>query len=122
MNMNEEVKNKWIEALRSGDYEQGRCAMHRGDTFCCLGVLCDVHRKEQLESRGESDAWVEETWEENLSYYHASTILPAEVSRWAGFNSTNPTIEINEKTNTIATHNDTGQSFEVIADAIEKQF
>ena len=117
--MNEEPKKKWVEALRSGDYEQGRCAMHREDKFCCLGVLCDVHRQEE---NGESDAWVEETWEENRSYCRASTLLPIEVCKWAGFNSANPTIEINGKIDTIATHNDTGQSFEVIADAIEEQF
>lgn len=120
--MNEEVKNKWVEALRSGNYEQGRCAMHREDKFCCLGVLCDVHRHEQLELEGQAPAWVEESWEKNLTYNGASTLLPDEVSKWAGFNSANPTIKIDGVTCTIATHNDVGRSFEAIADAIEEQF
>lgn len=34
---------KWIRALRSGDYEQGTSKLRRKeDSFCCLGVACDV--------------------------------------------------------------------------------
>ena len=29
----------WIEALRSGKYEQGSGALERNEKFCCLGVL-----------------------------------------------------------------------------------
>lgn len=49
-----EIKRRWIEALRSGQYQQTRGALRRLGTdtnstgesypegFCCLGVLCDV--------------------------------------------------------------------------------
>lgn len=41
--MDAELKRKWIEALRSGEYRQARMvlrdAMHR---MCCLGVLATV--------------------------------------------------------------------------------
>lgn len=39
-----ELKTKWIIALRSGDYEQGRDGHLRDrlNCFCCLGVLADV--------------------------------------------------------------------------------
>lgn len=39
-----EQKAKWVEALRSGKYKQGKFALHRIDQkdFCCLGVLCEV--------------------------------------------------------------------------------
>jgi hypothetical protein len=40
--MNPEYKAKWIAALRSGAYKQGREALRNDDEFCCLGVLCDV--------------------------------------------------------------------------------
>lgn len=40
---------KWLAALRSGKYKQGKYALKRvlpeeegGTTFCCLGVLCDI--------------------------------------------------------------------------------
>jgi hypothetical protein len=37
-----ELKAKWIEALRSGAYRQGRGQLKFGDRYCCLGVLCKV--------------------------------------------------------------------------------
>lgn len=41
--MNSEWKQKWIEALRSGKYEQGKHVLRSGDNkYCCLGVLCDI--------------------------------------------------------------------------------
>ena len=41
--MKNDIKAKWLEALRSGRYEQGtgRLRNYRNQ-FCCLGVLCDV--------------------------------------------------------------------------------
>lgn len=41
--MNKEVKDQWVTALRSGEYEQGRSQLQTSDgKFCCLGVLCEV--------------------------------------------------------------------------------
>jgi hypothetical protein len=43
--MDANLKTKWVEALRSGEYKQGteyllnRC----NGTYCCLGVLCVVY-------------------------------------------------------------------------------
>ena len=43
--LKDEVKSAWLEALRSGQYTQGRGALRADDRYCCLGVLCDVYRK-----------------------------------------------------------------------------
>jgi hypothetical protein len=41
--MHSEMKAKWIEALRSGKYEQGFAQLKTNDNkYCCLGVLCDL--------------------------------------------------------------------------------
>lgn len=48
--MNSELKTKWIEGLRSGEYLQGRNNLVKETTnnmkyshsYCCLGVLCDI--------------------------------------------------------------------------------
>ena len=37
------MRAKWTEALRSGEYQQGRRALRDGDAFCCLGVACDLY-------------------------------------------------------------------------------
>jgi hypothetical protein len=36
------LKAEWVEALRSGRYQQGHGVLRSGDEYCCLGVLCDV--------------------------------------------------------------------------------
>lgn len=41
--MDAEVKAKWLEALRSGKYQQAQGVLRQNEThFCCLGVLCDL--------------------------------------------------------------------------------
>lgn len=46
--MRPDVKAKWITALRSGEYRQGRGSLREHDAYCCLGVLCDLHAKETI--------------------------------------------------------------------------
>jgi hypothetical protein len=38
-----DLRRKWVEALRSGKYQQGKGALRNSDNrYCCLGVLCDI--------------------------------------------------------------------------------
>lgn len=41
--MDKAIKRKWVKALRSGKYKQGKGHLkdERG-RFCCLGVLCNI--------------------------------------------------------------------------------
>jgi len=32
----------WVDALRSGQYEQTQERLRHADAFCCLGVLCET--------------------------------------------------------------------------------
>lgn len=41
--MTPELKARWVAALRSGQYAQGKGQLRRfDDTYCCLGVLANV--------------------------------------------------------------------------------
>lgn len=40
--MKADLKAKWIEALRSGEYEQASGQLRLDGAYCCLGVLCEV--------------------------------------------------------------------------------
>ena len=41
--VDQELKAKWLEALRSGEYVQGYGALcSRDNEYCCLGVLVEV--------------------------------------------------------------------------------
>ena len=70
--MNAKVKKLWVEALKSGEYFQGKGQLviepkdmgyaldikeaeaETGDTlFCCLGVLTNIY----VEETGDTDAW-----------------------------------------------------------------
>ena len=71
MAMNPEVKQKWIDALRSGKYEQGSEKLRSVSGYCCLGVLCDLYAQEhdtQWEFRGN-----EETNLQPMDYWYFGT-------------------------------------------------
>lgn len=55
--MNPEKKRLWLEALRSGEYKQGRKVLKtNSELFCCLGVYADA--VEQV------------SWEPTRSYHY----------------------------------------------------
>jgi hypothetical protein len=37
--MPKEIKDKWLTALRSGEYQQGKGMLCNENKYCCLGVL-----------------------------------------------------------------------------------
>ena len=41
--MDKHWKTKWVKALKSGEYAQGKGCLKDMDTYCCLGVLCEIH-------------------------------------------------------------------------------
>lgn len=51
--MTKAQKAKWIEALRSGKYQQGKDMLYRAGRYCCLGVAgVAVFGKSTTELRG----------------------------------------------------------------------
>jgi hypothetical protein len=102
--MNPEIKAKWLEALRSGRYKQGRKKLRpTPDTYCCLGVLCDIlgddwnHPHLDYEYDGETFELGE------------GVLTRAEIAD-ADFVNT-----------TLANNNDAGWSFEHLARLIESE-
>lgn len=87
--MNPRIKQLWLDALRSGDYEQGTGRLRTGNRFCCLGVLCDLHSKEtgagRWEGAGEGgERWYELPGNSLIFPKTAEFYLPTEVAIWAG--------------------------------------
>ena len=119
--MNKEIKDKWLAALRSGEYKQCRGRLKKGNknkSFCCLGVLTDLAIKS-----GE----VSLNWDNNLvidlsSYINMSS-LNEETIEWSGANGLGDTGGFRGKNNdyiVLAAKNDRGASFKQIANIIEK--
>ena len=125
--MNPEIKAKWVAALRSGEYQQGRANLrNRAEEFCCLGVLCDLAAKEGLgswDADRRDDAYVWPNQEANLGY--DVTLFPVGIKKWAGLGVVDgglgPQVIVNGSLQALAIHNDDGRSFAQIADAIEEQ-
>lgn len=104
--MNTNVKEKWVKALRSGEYKQGTKRLrNKFNEYYCLGVLCDLHRKEN-----DNDWEVHEN--SCYRYIHSTALLPQQVGNWAWleYRHEGPLVALN----------DGGKSFEEIANYIEE--
>lgn len=108
------VKQLWIAALRSGEYIQGSGGLRRGNTYCCLGVLCDIYHK--VTGNG---TWTEKQFGSYYSFELISTYLPVSVIKWAGLLSNNPHLP---DSTLIGAANDHGVNFASIANTIEGSF
>jgi len=40
--MKASIKARWVKALRSGEYKQGRGSLKSATGYCCLGVLASI--------------------------------------------------------------------------------
>lgn len=96
--MDETIKKLWVKALKSNTYKQGKGHLRKDDSFCCLGVLCDLHSKSNPDSY-----WVSPTLSTSTVYKYSagssvdsnnkpttvedSEQLPSAVCDWAGINN-----------------------------------
>lgn len=94
--MKKAIKKRWLEALRSGNYDQGRAKLRTeqegGDSFCCLGVLCDLAVQDgaipEPKTYGQSPVFHYGTHslddvDNAVGYHDSATALPQEVIEWA---------------------------------------
>lgn len=104
----DEVFDIWLTALRSGKYQQTQHRLKRDNSFCCLGVLCDLAVKDGGRP-----------WSSPEQLYVIASITPseglppAEISRFM-FGDEHWVIS-----NFIAETNDSGLNFEEMANLIE---
>lgn len=111
--MNAEIKQRWVDALKSGKYEQGRLDLRKGDKWCCLGVLCDVVQAEialPVTQNSEGTVYL-------FGERHRASVLPEEVQRLTGLSATGKLSD----GRVLANLNDDGVSFSKIAGIIEDQ-
>lgn len=113
--MKKDIADKWVKALRSARYTQGVGALRPPlNTFCCLGVLCDLAPSTTGEWSG--DGYV---FEGPNGPAVEKEVLPTPVLDWAGLKSHTGQLPASSALSTL---NDTGKSFDDIADIIEKNW
>ena len=110
-----ERQKNLVEALRSGDYKQGRGLLRtKEDKFCCLGIACDLIDYFQWQDFGSG-------------YYYTpkekgalnSTSLNEQVRAYYGFRGHLGKSKDIINFNGLSKLNDFGYTFEQIADIIE---
>lgn len=107
--MNENAK-KWVDALRSGEYDQTRNYLRTDDGYCCLGVACEVAIENGVRLKA---VYKDGLWE----YARNSEVLPPSVQRWLGLAADDGAYA----RWTLAEKNDEGRPFDEIADVIESE-
>jgi len=126
--MKPQVKEKWVSALRSGQYGQTTRILKtiNGDkaSFCCLGVLCNLFIEENPDY-----AWNDSYGQRDDSKTYSSFVkkseggsladasLPVQVCEWAGIATNNPVI--GHGLDAIQANDEVRLSFIDIADIIE---
>lgn len=114
------VKEKWIDALRSGKYKQCEGRLRDDVGFCCLGVLTDLYIKEATD---DSRFWEEGEYggECYFSFRNSVKTLDKSVSEWANLADTYDPKVIDTH---LSAYNDgwnvPKKSFDEIADLIER--
>jgi hypothetical protein len=108
------IKTAWVEALRSGKYEQATGALYKpeSDGYCCLGVLQKV-----------LDGHIE-TYEDGCPYGVPSwTWCNRHKLEWRFWSVADDSVESDTASACdLVTLNDTGKTFSEIADFIEREY
>jgi hypothetical protein len=115
--VNQYIKERWIEELRSGKYRQGNGLLNDGEgNYCCLGVLCEL---------AVADGVIEEASEHlgqrGLSYDGSNALTPPSVQEWAALRFRTPVVRWGDEYDVaVTTLNDEGVTFAEIADVLER--
>lgn len=116
---------KWVNALRSGKYEQGKSYLRakngNKEQFCCLGVACEIFREEIGGSWKPNGGGTMAFVPSNTRIFHGQMIdavLPHPVMQWFklrlydGMFGRTSLAELNDQEN---------YTFNQIADVIESE-
>lgn len=132
--MKPEIAQKWVEALRSGNYTQTTKTLRDDKGYCCLGVLCDLASQEGIgtwqapDSPPTSASRIYRYVAGYAKYESNSSLIPPRVAKWAemsekntGKNGSKGSFLSDGNWTSLANLNDRGSSFEDIAKVIEKE-
>lgn len=112
--MNPIIKQRWVDALRSGNYAQGTGFLRQEgdglpvDKWCCLGVLCDLGAQDGYGHW--QDTGIVGTYVDGLEH-KAETMPTALILEWADLSQ--------KSADGLANLNDCGETFASIAEHIE---
>lgn len=132
--MNKNIKDRWLSKLRSGTYGQttgqlGVRTLDGQDSYCCLGILCEVAVEDGILKRNVSGTG-SIVYSSPDGFESQTMVLPEKVVTWAGLGDENPNVDVtgfnitidgeDREASSLSELNDYAyRSFETIADIIE---
>lgn len=133
--MKKKIADRWIKALLSGKYKQTKGRLHcivnldnkkKEESFCCLGVLCDLYQKSARKSKGLKElnskfekigaGLTQEVYDISAAY------LSDSVMQWSGIGQNSAHFTRGATTFSLAKENDKGSSFKQIAGLIAENY
>lgn len=115
-----DAQRAWVDALRSGKYEQAQGALAPlGENdepvgFCCLGVACELANAAGVPLRTNRAATFEGY---SRTYDDDAAVLPTSVREWLGLATSSG---VYGESMQLTARNDEGVTFAEIADLIEQ--
>lgn len=103
--MPKDLKDKWLAALRSGEYKQCKGTLSDGEGYCCLGVLQMVADGRVERFNGVPEAVPTISW---YGRHHIGILDDLRA------------FSLKDGCRALAEMNDGGLSFKEVADAIER--
>lgn len=76
--MKEDLKSKWVSALRGGEFAQTTGNLKDGDGYCCLGVLCVVAGAEWKEHDKYDEIIMEQRYFSNVPVLNGDCLSAGE--------------------------------------------
>ena len=114
--MNKNAKS-WVVALRNGKFTQAMGRLNIRNTYCCLGVACELY------IASGAEALTKIKFDEETSYDGETVCLPTIVQEWLGLTTVTGTFDpFNPEVSLDLTYmNDCVLNFNEIADLIESE-
>lgn len=101
-------QQRWVDALRSGQFKQGRHYLHCTNGFCCLGVAASLFCDAPVAHDAKGVIWA---YDQNLSTAPLKVVQTLDLYDDLG--------SFLDSTPSLAALNDAGVPFSEIADLIE---
>lgn len=121
--VNKQNVKLWVDALRSGEFPQGKVKLRRLDsqghqTYCCMGVACELAVADGVVMDiGDTGSYT--VYDEDMAY------MPDAVQEWLGIPDPDPMLTSarhESRVRCIKANDELGWSFGQIADAIAARY
>jgi len=117
--LDKDVKDKWLTALRSGEFKKGKGYLrNKNDMYCCLGVFCEIN---DIPKMIHTDGHYE--YNGNPGSFSSANTFYNVLGKYGDFQAFEIKISTHDHYyDNLAVINDNTETFEDVIEVIEKYF